>query len=78
MKKEIKVENKNGYVASYLTETKEFLHKKDCGWDMLGFTQIGKKRNTWIPISMNVKTITIYEAETGRRIETIDCKEYNR
>lgn len=32
MKKEIKVENKNGYVASYLTETNEFLHKKDCGW----------------------------------------------
>lgn len=45
---------------------------------MLGFTQIGKKRNTWIPIGMNVKTITIYEAETGRRIETIDCEEYNR
>lgn len=28
MKKEIKVENKNGYVRSYLTETNEFLHKK--------------------------------------------------
>ena len=78
MKKEIKVENKNGYVKSYLTETNELLHKKDCGCDMLVFTQIGKKRNTLIPIGMNVKTITIYEAETGRRIETIDCEEYNR
>lgn len=71
MLKEIKVENKNGTVKSYLTETENFLMKKDCGWDMIGFMQVGKKKNTWIPMGMNVESIVIYEASTGRRIQTV-------
>ena len=44
---------------------------------MLGFTELGKKRNTWIPIGANVVEIIIREAESGRRIRTIDCVSYN-
>lgn len=38
---------------------------------MIGFKQVGKKRNTWIPIGANVKKIIIYDAGTGRRLDTI-------
>ena len=41
-------------------------------------TKVGKKRNTWIPIGANVTEIRIYNAETGRRLETINCIEYNK
>lgn len=67
----------NGTVKRYLTNTENFLTKKQDGWDMIGFTEIGKKRNKWIPIGANVKEIIIREAETGRRIRTINCTAYN-
>lgn len=78
MLKEIKTTLKNGVKKSYMTETEQFLMKKQDGWDMIGFIEVGKKRNKWIPIGANVIEIVICEAETGRRIETIDCEEYNR
>ena len=31
----------------------------------------GKTRNTWVPIGANVNSIVVYEATTGRRLETI-------
>ena len=68
----------NGTEKSYLTETESFLSKKQDGWDMIGFQKVGKKRNTWIPIGANVTEIRIYNAETGRRLKTIDCIEYNK
>ncbi len=71
MIKEIKVTLLNGYEKTYLTETKVFLNKKQEGWDMIGFYQLGKKRNTWIPIGANVMKIAIYDAGTGRRLDTI-------
>ena len=76
--KEIKFTLQNGIEKSYLTETEKFLSKKQDGWDMIGFQEINKKRNTWIPIGANVTEIIIYDAETGRRLETIDCIEYNK
>ena len=71
MIKEIKYTLKNGVMGSCLTEDKEFLTKKQDGWDMIGFKEIGKKRNTWLPFGANVTNITIYEAETGRVMKTI-------
>lgn len=78
MIKEIKITLQNGYEKSYLTGNENFLSKKQGGWDMIGFQEIDKKRNTWIPIGANVTEIRIYNAETGRRLETIDCIEYNK
>lgn len=77
MIKEISETLINGMVKTYLTDTENFITKKQDGWDMIGFTEIGKKRNRWIPIGANVKEIIIREAETGRRIRTIDCIAYN-
>ena len=77
MVKEISETLINGTVKRYLTNTENFLTKKQDGWDMIGFTEIGKKRNKWIPIGANVKEIIIREAETGRRIRTINCTAYN-
>lgn len=77
MVKEISETLINGMVKTYLTDTENFITKKQDGWDMIGFTEIGKKRNRWIPIGANVKEIIIREAETGRRIRTIDCLTYN-
>lgn len=77
MVKEISVIHLNEVVSTYLTDTENFLTKKQDGWVMIGFVEIGKKRNKWIPIGANVKEIIIREAETGRRIRTIDCIAYN-
>lgn len=71
MIKEIKEILLNGYEKIYLTETEVFLNKKQDGWNMIGFQQLGKKRNTWIPIGANVREIIIYDAGTGRRLDTI-------
>lgn len=76
--KEIQITLQNGVEKSYLTDTGELLNKKQNGWDMIGFQEVGKKRNTWIPIGANVIEIRIYHAESGRRIKTIDCIEYNK
>lgn len=71
MIKEIKYTHINGNEYSNLTEDNEFLTKKQDGWDMIGFKEIGKKRNTWIPLGANVTGIVIYEAETGRVMRKI-------
>lgn len=71
MIKEIKWTHISGSEHSNLTEDNEFLTKKQDGWDMIGFKEIGKKRNTWIPLGANVTGITVCEAETGRVIRKI-------
>ena len=71
MLKEVQITLLNGYEKSYLTETEAFLTKKQDGWDMIGFQEVGKKRNKWIPVGANIKEIRIYDAETGRRLKTI-------
>lgn len=43
MIKEIKAILLNGYENTYLTETEVFLNKKQDGWNMIGFKQVGKK-----------------------------------
>ena len=73
MKKEVIYTFKNGIVKSDLTETETFYTKKQDGWDMIGYNKIGKDRITWLPIGANLIEIIITEAETGRRLQTIDC-----
>ncbi len=43
MLKEIKTTLKNGVKKSYMTETEQFLMKKQDGWNMIGFIEVGKK-----------------------------------
>ena len=71
MKKEIKYTLHNGREKSKITETETFLTKTQDGWDMIGFVEIGKKRNTWIPLGANVVSIEVFEAETGRKLSKI-------
>lgn len=68
MKREFKAMLKSGVELSYITEDTDILTKKQDGWEMIGFKEIGKKRNTWIPLGANVVSLSVYEAETGRKI----------
>ena len=65
--KEIKVTTNYNYTESFFTEDKEFVTKKERGCDMIGFKKIGKKRNTWIPLGMNVSEVVIIE--DGKEVE---------
>lgn len=74
MLKEIKIQgicSGRPFEKSYLTEDQTFKTKKQDGWSMIGFKEQGKTRNTWVPIGANVSSIVVYEATTGRRLETI-------
>lgn len=46
MLKEIKTTLKNGVKKTYMTETEQFLMKKQDGWDMIGFTEVGKRETS--------------------------------
>ena len=79
MKFEIKTTLLNGKVKSFITKEYESYNpekKKVNGLYQIGFIKDGKTRMKWTPIGAdkydhNVKEVSIYEATTGRIIETI-------
>lgn len=74
MIKEIKVKgviSGRNFEESFLTNDENYITKKQDGYDMIGFLQIGKKRNTWLPLGANLTEIKEYHADTGRFIKTI-------
>ena len=69
--------NSESWTKELLTE-ESLQNKKQNGCWSIGVKEVGKKRCTWIPYkadkySHNVTSLKIYDADTNRLIEEIEC-----
>ncbi len=70
-------ENKGNHEKELFT-SEALQNKKQNGIWSIGVKEVGKKRCTWIPYkadkySHNVTSLKIYDAETNKLIEEIEC-----